>query len=170
MGSVTIGNSVKAIGIEAFSGCSALQSFTSGESVRIIGEKAFSECTELTSFVSLATTPPVCGPQALDDINKSECILYVPTESIEDYQQAEVWKEFYFINVANIAAIGNEVVKIEHTADGIRIDNADQMPVGIYTIDGKLWKYYPSYQGEDINLEHGLYIIRVGSTSQKIKF
>lgn len=39
----------------------------------------------------------MCGTQALDDINKWECTLYVPDESIADYKTAAQWKEFFFI-------------------------------------------------------------------------
>lgn len=66
--------------------------------------------------------------------------------------------------------IDDTELEIKITATGIKIDNTDQKPVEIYAIDGKLWKYYPSYQGEVIDLEHGFYIIRVGSISKMIKF
>lgn len=168
------GDGVTKIGKWAFSGCSALKSYASGTSVESIGEEAFSDCTGLTSFVSLAAVPPVCASQALDDINKWECTLYVPGESINDYQQAEQWKEFFFINdaagVDNVAVDAVESIEIEITTDGIRIENAGQMPVEIYTLDCKMMKRYSTYQGEDINLAHGFYIIRVGSTTKKIQF
>lgn len=102
-------------------------------------------------------------------------MLYVPKESIDDYRQAEQWKEFcYFKEVSstgvdNIAIDGAEV-EIKITAAGIKIDNVDQIPVEIYTIDGKILKHYSAYQGEVIDLEHGFYIIRVGNISKKIKF
>ena len=42
-------------------------------SVTSIGDKAFSGCTAVTKIISRATTPPACGSQALDDINKWKC-------------------------------------------------------------------------------------------------
>ena len=49
--SVTIGNSVKSIGDEAFYGCNGLTSVTIGNSVNSIGDYAFYYCSGLTSVI-----------------------------------------------------------------------------------------------------------------------
>ena len=94
---VTLGDGIETIGSYAFSGCAALEDFTFGSSLDSIGEEAFSDCTAMTRLVSRTAEPPVCGPQALDDINKWTCKLYVPDASIDAYQSADQWKEFFFI-------------------------------------------------------------------------
>ena len=94
---VTLGDGIETIGSYAFSGCAALTDFTFGSSLDSIGEEAFSDCTAMTRLVSRTATPPRCGPQALDDINKWTCKLYVPDASIDAYQSADQWKEFFFI-------------------------------------------------------------------------
>ena len=94
---VTIGNGVKAIGNYAFSGCSSLEGFSFGSSMESIGNEAFSDCTNLTSITSHAAVPPTCGTQALDDINKWNCVLRVPSGYAAAYQAAEQWKEFFFV-------------------------------------------------------------------------
>ena len=94
---VTIGNGVKAIGNYAFSGCSSLEGFSFGSSMESIGTEAFSDCTNLTSITSHAAVPPTCGTQALDDINKWNCVLRVPSGYAAAYQAAEQWKEFFFV-------------------------------------------------------------------------
>lgn len=91
---VIIGDDITKIGSKAFSGCSSMTSFKFGKELKSIGADAFSDCTALTSFTSDAINPPTCGSQALDDINKWECILHVPTESIEAYKTADQWKNF----------------------------------------------------------------------------
>lgn len=91
---VIIGDDITKIGSKAFSGCSSMTSFKFGKELRSIGADAFSDCTALTSFTSDAINPPTCGSQALDDINKWECILHVPAESIEAYKTADQWKNF----------------------------------------------------------------------------
>ena len=94
---VSIGNGVKKIGNWAFSGCSALDYFAFGNSVQSIGEEAFSDCNNVTQIISRAKTPPTCGAQALDDINKWNCTLWVPEKYKAEYQSAEQWKEFFFV-------------------------------------------------------------------------
>ena len=94
---VTIGDGVTTIGDWAFSGCSSLDYFAFGSQVANIGKEAFSDCMAMTKLISCAAMPPVCGTQALDDINKWNCKLQVPEASVPAYQAADQWKEFFFI-------------------------------------------------------------------------
>ena len=96
--SVTIGDGVKAIGSWAFSGCSSLSYFAFGQNVKKIGQEAFSDCTGITKIIATASVPPTCGSQALDDINKWDCELFVPGESVDDYMAANQWMEFFFVS------------------------------------------------------------------------
>ena len=106
---VTIGDGVTTIGDRAFSGCASLENFSYGVMVSSIGQEAFSDCTAITKLVSHATTPPVCGSQALDDINKWTCILSVPKGVTAAYQAADQWKDFFFINddLENTTVLGD---------------------------------------------------------------
>ena len=97
---VIIGDGLTSIGDRAFSGCSSLKYFAFGSKVQDIGQEAFSDCTALTEISSNAYTPPVCGSQALDDINKWECKLIVPKDRSSVYQNAEQWKDFFFMEEA----------------------------------------------------------------------
>ena len=96
--SFSIGDGVTKFGNWAFSGCSSLKSLSFGTQLKSIGKEAFSDCTAVTNIVSKAVTPPSCGTQALDDINKWECTLYVPQGCISAYQAANQWKEFFFMD------------------------------------------------------------------------
>lgn len=144
------GDGVTSIGNWAFSGCSALKSYLSGTSVESIGQEAFSDCTAMTSFTTDAAVPPVCGNQALDDINKWECTLHVPQESIDDYQAAEQWKEFFFIETSGV--------------EDVIADNEDysDCPVEIYNLSGN--KVGSSKE----DLSPGIYIMRQGRKVEKI--
>ena len=143
--SLKIGDGVTTIGKWAFSGCSALEYFLVGNQVESIGQEAFSDCTSLTNFTSNAAVPPTCGNQALDDINKWNCTLYVPAESIGQYKVADQWKDFFFIEQSGIEDI---------------VVDADSMdaPVEYYNLQG-------------IRVENpasGIYIRRQGSTTTKV--
>lgn len=144
------GDGVTSIGNWAFSGCSALKSYLSGTSVGSIGQEAFSDCTAMTSFTTNAAVPPVCGNQALDDINKWECTLHVPQESIDDYQAAEQWKEFFFIEASGV--------------EDVIADNEDysDCPVEIYNLSGN------NVGSSKESLSPGIYIMRQGRKVEKI--
>ena len=138
---VSIGNGVNKIGKWAFSGCSSLDYFAFGDNVQSIGEEAFSDCNNVTRILTSAMTPPVCGNQALDDINKWNCSLYVPSEAKSAYQQAEQWREFFFIEDLPLGI--NDVVDDEnyngfsgvyYDLNGRVVENPAK---GIYIINGK---------------------------------
>ena len=93
----TVGDGVTTFGDWAFSGCSSLKKLSFGSQLKTIGKEAFSDCVAVTEITSKAVTPPTCGSQALDDINKWECTLNIPKGCSAAYQAAEQWKEFFFI-------------------------------------------------------------------------
>ena len=93
---VRIGDGVTTIGDWAFSGCSSLTYFTFGTKMKTIGKEAFSDCTSVGRIISKTATPPACGSQALDDINKWDCQLSVPEGCLSAYQAADQWKDFFF--------------------------------------------------------------------------
>ena len=121
---VIIPNSVKSIGGRCFAGCKGLNAVLLGTGLKSIGDEAFSGCTALKKLVSKTAVPPVCGSQALDDINKWECTLYVPQESLDAYKSAAQWKEFFFLetgikNVSNTSSSATESAR--YSTDGTRI-------------------------------------------------
>lgn len=137
------------IGEWAFSGCVGMEYFSVGDKATSFGEEAFSDCTGLTEFYSYAATPPVCGKQALDDIIKWNCKLYVPIGSENLYKDAPQWKDFFF-------RIG-----IESGIDTIFIDPQNNN-IEIFDINGiKL-----TTRLED--LPAGIYIVRQGKNVKKI--
>ena len=97
MESAVIGNGCTQLGKYAFSNCQSLKSFNIGTQMQAIGQEAFYGCSAIEQIISKAQTPPTCGTQALDDINKWTCMLYVPKGSLAAYQDADQWKGFFFI-------------------------------------------------------------------------
>jgi quinol monooxygenase YgiN len=101
---LTIGNSVTGVPLNAFVNCKDLSSVTIGNSVVNIGSLAFMGCTGLTEVVNYATIPQVNIANIFTDVTLSAVSLYVPENSISDYEKADVWKDF-----GNIAAIVKSV-------------------------------------------------------------
>ena len=144
---VVLGDGIEKIGSYAFSGCTSLESFSFGESLKTIGDEAFSDCTAMTKLMAKTHEPPVCGSQALDDINKWECKLYVPIDREDAYKAAEQWKEFFFID----GSIETGIEKVEK--DGNSED------AHIYGLDGI----------RKMHLQKGINIIRMNNgTTRKI--
>lgn len=165
------GDGVESIGKWAFSGCSAMKSYASGSNVKTIGDEAFSDCTGLTSFSTSAAVPPTCGNQALDDINKWECVLHVPSESIDDYKAADQWKEFFFVEptsgIENVAVDGAEI-KVAVGDGGFSFGGDAERNIEVYSIDGQLQYSATVQPGEKVSLPAGLYIVRIGTQTVKV--
>ena len=88
---------VTGIGKDAFKLYSNITSVTIPESVTTIGNTAFWGCDSLNEIIVLGSVPPtVMAPTAFQNY---EVTLSVPEESLEEYKQADVWRQFYIGNL-----------------------------------------------------------------------
>jgi len=125
--SIKIGDGVTTIGDWAFSGCSGLQSFAFGRSVESIGKEAFSDCTAITSIRSRAIVPPVCGSQALDDLNKWDCTLYVPVGYVNAYMAADQWKEFFFVQEGDLVTFPVTSIALSRESLTLKVNETETL-------------------------------------------
>lgn len=98
--SIIIGDNVQNISEGSFFMCFNLTKVTIPGSVTSIGDCAFSYCTKLAKIFNYASIPQTIFNNTFNSVDKSQCVLYVPEESIDLYRAADVWKEF-----TNIQAI-----------------------------------------------------------------
>ena len=148
---VYIGDGVTTIGNWAFSGCSSLDYFAFGSSVTSIGQEAFSDCESVKEIISKAEIPPTCGTNALNDIYKWDCTLYVPKGCLATYKAAEQWKDFFFfkefevvipgdanydkiVDFADVLAVINYILYGEGYSDQFFANRADMNDDGEITI------------------------------------
>ena len=111
--SVNIGDSVTTIGYYAFYDCYSLTSVTIPDSVTNILYAAFSACYNLVKVCCQSTTPPSVEYWAFG--MNDELQIYVPGESVNDYQSAEGWNQYASCIVS---ALELSVDKDRFAADG----------------------------------------------------
>jgi len=145
--SVIISNSVTTIGERTFANCYSLTSVTIPSSVTRIEDGAFSDCGNVKQITSEAVTPPYCSRYAFDGVNRNECKLFVPKNSIDAYKRAYVWWHFFLIEGTTTGIKNNIYNKIDnvdvYTIDGVKclskasINEINALPKGVYIINGK---------------------------------
>jgi hypothetical protein len=95
LSSITIPSGVTKIGKYAFGSCCSFSSVTIPIKVTSIGIYAFTNCYGLSEIHFKPTTPPstVSNSKVFNNI-QSDCIIYVPAESLEAYQTATNWSTY----------------------------------------------------------------------------
>lgn len=175
---------VTSIGDYAFAGQIGMNSITIPETVEKLGSGVFEECTGLTKIICESATPPsaiseTVKPQVIvlraarqsgvDGTFNDWCFenveLYVPKGSIDAYKSAEPWRKFKKI--------------VESVPTGISVVPADEMGIQIsgnkVYANGKQMQVYDVtggivYEGNaSVTLQRGIYIIKAGGRSLKIK-
>ena len=93
LSSILIPNNVTSIEASAFYGCYALSSVTIPSSVTSIGDNAFNSCYGMKEYHIKPTTIPTAGTTIFNSI-ASDCIIYVPSSKLTDYQGASNWSTY----------------------------------------------------------------------------
>ena len=168
---VTIPASVTSIGNNAFKDCPSLTSVTIPNSVTSIGSQAFYGCSGLTSIYVLNETPASISSSSFSNYNAT---LHVPKGSLAAYQAADYWKYFWRIKEFDPTGIEDidadaDAVTFEITSGGIQLTAAEGKMVAVYSTNGALVEKIDSYDGEEITLDKGAYILCVGGKSVKVK-
>ena len=98
--------SVNFVGDSAFKSCYNLSEVTAYSTNLTIRQYAFSYCTSLSTFTIYAATPPVIPTYSspFGNTPTSDCVLYVPAQSIDSYKAADGWKDF--TNIQTIPEVG----------------------------------------------------------------
>ena len=92
--SVKITDMVQSIGVKSFFSCNNLSSVDISLSVETIGDYAFSACVGLSEVFNYRTEPQMISSEVFAGTPVNSCILRVRAHSVEDYHNADVWKEF----------------------------------------------------------------------------
>ena len=107
---IKIPNSVKSIGMEAFINCRQLESAYIPASTQFIGHDTFRGCSALKDVYNFSVVLPTIEFDLFRDVPVANATLHVPASALEDYKNADQWKEF-----GNIVPLTEE----EDEVDGI---------------------------------------------------
>ena len=88
-----ISSDVNIVGSSSFAGCTTLTKVTIPSSTTVIRAAAFSNCSNLASIYCQPTTPPT-GAERMFAGNATDCKIFVPSASVEDYKSAQLWSDY----------------------------------------------------------------------------
>ena len=131
------------IGDWAFSECSGLTSVTIGNSVKSIGSEAFAGCSKLFNVYCYAENVPFTESNAFDGSYPENATLHVPDASVDSYKATEPWSSFGKIVALTEDETGIDELKGEngkrktavYDLSGRRVQKAQK---GIFIQNGKV--------------------------------
>ncbi len=110
--SINLPSSITSIGEYAFCNCTSIESFEIPSSVTSIGVCAFSNCTSIEEIYASSTTPAECGDNAFDNV-PSDCVLYVPVGSEDNYSDTEAWNYFTYVTGVYYTSVTDGVITLK---------------------------------------------------------
>lgn len=129
LSNLNLGDSVTIIDSSAFLNCYGLTNLTIPNSVTKLNQAAFYNCNGLTSIISFVATPPLIDTFTFLGVNHN-IPIYVPCNSVSQYQSAQYWSNF-----TNIQGIGITTNIIDSVAQGNTYNQYgfNETTAGVYT-------------------------------------
>jgi len=165
---------VKSIAQHAFYYCSSLQEVLIPGSVDQIGEYTFAYCTNLTK-IQLEGWPIAITEDVFEGVDVSSCTLVVPTDQVEAYKEADVWKDFNIVDggYEDLKEVeGDELLpsfEMKVIGEVLYLNAIGDAPALVYNLQGQRIAVAASHSGENrIALSRGQYIIKCGKESRII--
>jgi hypothetical protein len=137
----------------------ALETVEFGENVTSIASGAFKNSTAIRTVKSHNVTPPTTD-DAFASKTYLQGTLYVPSESISDYQNATGWENFW-----TISALEGDTTAVKD----INVDGAigAETVVDVYSLSG-VQVMRGVEMGSISGLTPGVYIVRTATAARKI--
>ena len=152
--------------------CYWLKTINIPANVTSIGSYAFNYCDNFESIFSEIPAEKL-SPVAEDAFEGVSWVtLYVPVGAKATYNRTTGWRNLSNIveyDPTGIEDIEEDVVAFDVTTGGIRFTAAAGKPVAVYAVNGALVEKIDCYAGEEIMLDKGIYVVRVGEKIIKIK-
>lgn len=156
----------------AMMGAEGLAAVKFPASLTAIGEAALSGCTNLKSITSFSATPPTTGSiySPFDASLYASATLFVNKEDIDAYRNDAIWGRFVSIKAYGESGIADTTAAASSkswTIAGLAVFSSDGSPVTVYDMAGNL---VASGCGKAEVGGHGLYVVVVGGSAEKVMF
>lgn len=172
---ISIPNSVTRIGSWCFEECNSLKSITIPLSVQIIGYNSFLDCENLKEINCLNTTPPKLDNEEYThfepDITFTNATVYVPKGSVESYKTTLPWSKYEKIegrDFAGISYLQASDLSVSTEDGNLIVNGANGVGLNVYDLNGCKVYANDQYEGENIQLPRGTYIVKAGDRSLKV--
>lgn len=141
---IKLPSTLEAIEGAAFSNCSKLAAIELPQGLKRLGNFAFGDDTALKTIKCQMVDPiedEAMGESVFSNVWVDQCKLLVPEGSKERYAKASQWQEFLQIEeTTGLESITRDLSKGSKlaifTIQGEQIVNREELPAGIYIIDG----------------------------------
>lgn len=160
---IKIPEGINKIAYQAFSNCSSLTKVEIPSSVNSIEGESFKACESLNEIYCYIKEPLTIEEDVFKGVNVGTCNLYVTAESIEQYKNSEVWKDFLVKPIPNTTGKNNviqqnEIVKV--CGNTITIQGELTAPIHIMDTSGKTI-YYGTEREISVG-KHGIFLVKTG--------
>lgn len=141
---IKLPSTLEAIEGAAFSNCSKLAAIELPQGLKRLGNFAFGDDTALKTIKCQMVDPiegEAMGESVFSNVWVDQCKLLVPEGSKERYAKASQWQEFLQIEeTTGLESITRDLSKGSKlaifTIQGEQIVNREELPAGVYIIDG----------------------------------
>ena len=161
----TFGGQVEYIPIGLCYGMTKLTQITIPGSVTEIGDYAFYNCSAISRMTVNPIVPPAVVASTFYNVSRN-IPVYVPKGSLQDYQNAEIWKEF-LLQTTPATALQTTALPESISVYGGMLHNPQGLPVSIYDMQGR--RVY-SGTATTVSQPAGAYVVRCAGTSSKMIF
>lgn len=157
-----------------FYGRNLMQSVVLGKNVTSLKDCALQNCNAIKEMYILTETPPIVGANNFADYHYANTTLYIPLGTLNAYQNADIWKDFWEIVEMDMTSVDNVFDKtaldFEFVTNGFKIQNINSGKLTVYSSNGSVVKSIQNYCGETIVLDKGIYIVDLNGQSVKVVF
>jgi hypothetical protein len=168
---ITIPSEVVNIGKEAFAGCLSLKKVEFLGRTDLTNQSIFSQCDSLETIICRSEKPAICNINAFDNY---DIPIYVPTKSIEFYQQESGWENFTNIlpleDITRLNTTFSSNKYIVNIIDQeIEIESTKKSRVEIFNIIGQKKIEDILLQGKNrFPIKSGIWIIKIEDFCKKV--